>query len=171
MLSQKMSEAINQQINAELYSSYLYMSMAAYFEDTGLPGFAHWMMVQAQEEMTHALRFYQHLNERGGRALLKAIEAPPSQWDSPLACMQAVAEHEAKVTSLINGLMRLAREEDDYASESLLQWFVKEQVEEEASVAEVVGKLKLVDQAKGGLFMLDKELAGRAFTMPPDLTF
>ncbi|KMY67844.1 ferritin [Desulfocarbo indianensis] len=170
MVSQKMTDAINEQINAELYSAYLYMSMAAYFEDLQLPGMAHWMVVQSQEEMSHALRFYKHLNERGGRAILKAIEGPETQWAAPLACFQAVAEHEAKVTSLINGLMRLARQEDDYASESFLQWFVNEQVEEEASAAEVVGKLKLVAETQGGLFMLDKELAARVFNMPPDLT-
>jgi ferritin len=166
MISQKMTDAINGQVNAELYSSYLYMSMSAYFEDIQLPGCAHWMMVQAQEEMTHALRLYQHLNERGGRAILKAIDGPETEWESPLACFKAVAEHESKVTSLINGLMALARTENDFASEGFLQWFVNEQVEEEASAAEVVGKVKLAQETQGGLYMLDKELAGRAFNMP-----
>lgn len=170
MLSQKMTDAINEQINAELYSGYLYMSMAAYFEDLQLPGCAHWMTVQAQEEMTHALRLYKHLVDRGGRALMKPIDGPATEWDSPLACFQAVAEHEAKVTSLINGLMSLAREENDFASESFLHWFVNEQVEEEASAAEVVGKIKMVEQTQGGLYMLDAEMAARVFTMPPDLT-
>lgn len=170
MISPKMTDAINQQINAELYSSYLYMSMSAYFEDVQLPGCAHWMVVQAQEEMTHALRLYQHLIERGGRALMKAIDGPETQWDSPLACFQAVAEHEAKVTALINGLMALAREENDFASEGFLQWFVKEQVEEEASAADVVGKVKMAQDAQGGLYMLDKELAARVFTMPVGMT-
>jgi ferritin len=170
VISPKMTDAINEQINAEIYSAYLYMSMAAYFEDLQLPGCAHWMMVQTQEEMTHVLRFYQHLNERGGRALMKPIAKPETKWDSPLACFQAVAAHEAKVTSLINNLMRLAREENDFASESFLQWFVNEQVEEEASVAEVIGKLKLVKETQGGLFMLDKEMAARVFAMPPGLT-
>ena len=170
MLSQKMTDAINEQINAELYSGYLYVSMAAYFEDLQLPGCAHWMTVQSQEEMTHALRLYKHLIDRGGRALMKPIEGPETEWDSPLACFQAVAEHEAKVTSLINGLMSLAREENDFASESFLHWFVNEQVEEEASAAEVVGKIKMVEQTQGGLYMLDTEMAARVFTMPPDLT-
>jgi ferritin len=165
-----MTDAINQQINAELYSSYLYMSMSAYFEDVQLPGCAHWMVVQAQEEMTHALRLYQHLIERGGRALMKAIDGPETEWDSPLACFQAVADHEAKVTALINGLMALAREENDFASEGFLQWFVKEQVEEEASAADVVGKVKLAQDAQGGLYMLDKEMAARVFTMPTGMT-
>lgn len=170
MISPKMTDAINKQINAELYSSYLYMSMSAYFEDLQLAGCAHWMVVQAQEEMTHALRLYRHLIERGGRALMKAIDGPETQWDSPLACFQAVAAHEAKVTSLINGLMALAREENDFASEGFLQWFVKEQVEEESSAADVVGKIKMAQETQGGLYMLDKEMAARVFTMPVDMT-
>lgn len=170
MISPKMTDAINQQINAELYSSYLYMSMSAYFEEVQLPGCAHWMVVQAQEEMTHALRLYQHLIERGGRALMKAIDGPETEWDSPLACFQAVADHEAKVTALINGLMALAREENDFASEGFLQWFVSEQVEEEASAAEVVGKVKMAQEGQGGMYMLDKEMAARVFTMPTGMT-
>ncbi len=170
MVSQKIADAINEQVNAELYSSYLYMSMAAYFEGIQLPGCAHWMMVQAQEEMTHAIRLYKHLNERGGRAMLKAIDGPETEWESPLACFKAVAEHESKVTSLINGLMRLAREEGDFASEGFFQWFVNEQVEEEASAAEVVGMVKLAQETQGGLYMMDKEMAARVFNMPADLT-
>jgi ferritin len=164
-----MQKAMNQQINAETYSAYLYMAMGAWFESIQLPGFAHWMMLQAQEELTHSLRFYQHLVERGGRATMLPIEGPPNEWDSAQACFEAVAEHERKVTGLINDLVTLARSENDYASENFLQWFVKEQVEEEASVDEILGKLKLVKQTEGGLFMLDKEMAARVFTMPADL--
>ena len=171
MISAKMQEAINQQINAELYSAYLYMSMAAYFDHLQLPGFCHWMKVQVQEELSHVVRFYNYLSERGGRALMAAIEAPPSEWESPLECMQAVLEHERKVTGLINQLMNLAHDERDHASTSFLQWFVDEQVEEEASVEAILGKLNLVQGAAGGLFMVDKEMGGRSFTMPADLKF
>jgi len=170
VISDKMAQAMNQQINAELYSAYLYMSMAAWLDGQELPGFGHWMKIQAQEEMTHALKFYGHLNERGAKAVMKAIDAPETEWDSPLDCFKDVAEHEAKVTALINDLVSLAREEKDYASEAFLQWFVSEQVEEEASAAEAVGKLKLAGQAPGGLFMLDKEMAARVFNMPVWLT-
>ncbi len=169
MISQKMQEAINRQINAELYSSYLYMSMAAYFEHLQLAGFCHWMKVQVQEELSHAVRFYNYLCERGGRALMAGIEAPPTEWESPQECMQAVLDHERKVTGLINDLMNLAQDERDHASISFLQWFVDEQVEEEASVDAILGKLRLVQSAPGGLFMLDKEMGGRTFTLPVDL--
>ena len=169
MIGQPMAQAMNQQINAELYSAYLYLAMAAYCESLQLAGFAHWFKVQAQEEMTHALRFSSQLSERGGRPTLGAIKAPPASWNSPLACMQEVAAHEAKVTALINDLVALARQEKDYASENFLQWFVAEQVEEEANVAQVVGALKLVGDQGNALFMLDKEMGARVFTMPLDL--
>jgi ferritin len=170
MLNQKMEAAINGQINAEIYSSYLYMSMATYFDAQQLPGMAHWMRVQAQEEMTHAFKFYKYVSERGGRVLLTAIDGPPTDWDSPLAAFSAVAEHEAKVTALINGLMDLALETKDHTTGSFLQWFIDEQVEEEASVSEVVGKLNMVEKTHGGLYMVDKELGGRVFNMPTGVT-
>jgi ferritin len=163
-------KAFNDQINAEAYSAYLYMSMAAYFEAQQLAGFAHWFKVQAQEEMTHVLRFYNFIHERGGRVILGAIKAPGTTWDSPLACMEAVLKHEQYVTSLIHDLVGLARKENDYASENFLQWFVKEQVEEEASAEGAVGKLRLVSETPGGMFMLDKDMAARIFNMPIDLT-
>ena len=166
MLNEKMEAAINGQINAEIYSSYLYMSMATWFDDTQLPGMAHWMRVQAQEEMTHAFKFYNYVNERGGRVLLTAIEGPPTDWDSPLAVFKAVAEYEAKVTGLCNGLMDLALELKDHASVSFMQWFIDEQVEEEASADEVVGKLKLIEGDASGLFMMDNELGARVFNVP-----
>ena len=170
MIKPKMETAFNKQINAETYSAYLYMAMAAYFEQQQLPGFAHWMIVQAQEELSHSMIFYRFVNDAGGKVALDAIAAPPGKWDSPLACIQAMLVHEQHVTRLIHSLMTLARKEDDYASEVFLQWFVKEQVEEEAGVNEILGKLKLAGKSDGALLMLDKEMAGRVFVMPGILT-
>ncbi len=170
MLNPKIEKAFNEQINAETYSAYLYLSMAAWLDAQQLGGMAHWMKVQAQEELTHSLRFYSYVNDRGGKVVLKAIAAPETKWDSPLALFQAVLKHENHVTSLINKLVALARKENDYASDNFLQWFVKEQVEEEASAEAVIGKLNLISQTQGGLFMLDKDLGARVFTMPLDLT-
>jgi ferritin len=166
MLNKKMQEAINSQINAEIYSSYLYLSMSAYFESINLSGFASWMRAQAQEEMVHAMKFYDYVNERGGRVILGAIEAPPSEWESAVAVFDATYQHEQKVTGLINDLVDLAIEEKDHATNNLLQWFVSEQVEEEASASGVLNKAKLTGDAPGGLFMLDQELGARVFTMP-----
>lgn len=166
MLSKKMEKALNGQINAEMYSSYLYLAMSAYFESTGLGGFSRWMQAQAQEELTHAMKFYHFVNERGGRVMLEAIEAPTSKWKSPLAVFQATYAHEQKVTGLINGLADLAVKEKDHATNSFLQWFVTEQVEEEATAGDIVNKLKLVSDAPGGLFLIDRELGARAFPAP-----
>jgi ferritin len=161
-----MQEALNGQINAELYSAYLYLSMEACFQSTNLPGCANWMRVQTQEELTHAMKIYDFVNERGGRVTLKSIQQPPIKWDSPLAAFEAAYKHEQKVTGLINTLVNLAIEEEDHAANSFLKWFVNEQVEEEASVDEVVQKLKMVETAPGGLFMIDKQLGQRVFTPP-----
>ena len=166
MLNKKMQEAINSQINAEIYSSYLYLSMSAYFESINLSGFASWMRAQAQEEMVHAMKFYDYVNERGGRVILGPIDAPPSEWESAVAVFDATYKHEQKVTGLINDLVDLAIEEKDHATNNLLQWFVSEQVEEEASASGVLNKAKLTGDAPGGLFMLDQELGARVFTMP-----
>ena len=168
MLSKTMQNAFNEQINAELYSAYLYLSMATYFKEKSLVGFARWMECQAMEEQFHAFKMYGFVNERGGRVLLKAVDGPPVDWDSSLAVFKAVAEHEAKVTGLINKLVDLAIKESDHASNNFLQWFVSEQVEEEASAADIVQKMKLVEKAPGGLFMLDQELGKRVFTVPPE---
>jgi ferritin len=162
MLSEKMQDAINGQLNAELYSSYLYLSMNAYFKSINLDGFANWMHYQAQEELTHAMKFYDFINQRGGRVNLLQIEAPPSQWNSPQAVFEATLEHEQKVTGLINELVELALSEHDHASNIFLQWFVSEQVEEEENVTGVLEQLKLMGEAKGGLFMIDRELAKRS---------
>jgi ferritin len=166
MLNNDMEKALNAQVNAEMYSAYLYLSMSAYFQSKSLGGFASWMRVQAQEEMVHAMKIYDFINERSGRVILAPIEAPPTEWNSPLATFEAVYEHEQKVTGLINELMELALEKHDHATNIFLQWFVSEQVEEEDSANDVVEKIKLVGDAKGGLFMLDRELGQRVFTPP-----
>lgn len=161
MLSKKMEQALNDQINAEYFSSYLYLSMSAYFEAENLPGFAHWMSKQALEERVHALKIFGYINERGGRVILKGIKAPETQWKSALDVFQASYKHEQLVTSLINKLVDQAIKEKDHATDAFLQWFVNEQVEEEASASAIVEKLKMVKNAPGGLFMLDRELGAR----------
>ena len=168
MLSQKMQEALNDQINAEYFSSYLYLAMAAHCEAINLDGFANWLRVQTQEEMAHAMKFFGFVLERGGRVELKAIEAPPSQWESPLAIFEATLKHEQYITDRINKLVDLAVAESDHATNAFLQWFVSEQVEEEATADGILQKLKLMADAPGGLFMLDRELAQRTFTPPAE---
>lgn len=163
MLSDKMQEALNGQLVAELYSAYLYLSMAAYFDAANLPGFANWMRVQAQEELTHGMRFYDFVNERNGRVVLGPIEGPPTEWDSPAAAFEHVLSHERKVTGLIHELVKLAAEEKDQATGDFLQWFVKEQVEEEESAEAVLRKVKA---AGAELAALDGELAARVFKPP-----
>ncbi len=167
MLSDKMQDALNGQIVAETYSAYLYWSMAAYFESVNLSGFARWMKAQAQEELVHAAKFFDFVVERGGRVTLDAIDAPPTEWDSPLAAFEHAYEHEQKVTGLINNLVDMAVAQRDHATRNFLDWFVDEQVEEEASADGVVQKLRLIGDAPGGLFMLNQELGQRVFTMPP----
>ena len=162
MLTEKMQTALNGQLNAELYSSYLYLSMNAYFKSVNLDGFANWMYYQAQEELEHSLKFYDFIIQRGGKVVLTQVEAPPTEWDSPLAVFEATLAHEQKVTGLINDLVEIALEERDHATHIFLQWFVSEQVEEEESVGGVLEQLKLMGDAKGGLFMIDRELAKRS---------
>jgi ferritin len=166
MLKKKIEAAFNEQMNAEMYSAYLYLSMAAYFESTGMPGFANWMRVQAQEEMVHAMKFFDHIIERGGRVTLKAIEGPETEWDSPVKVFEHVYQHEQKVTGLINNLVDLAIEESDHASRSFLGWFVDEQVEEEDSASTVLDRVKMIGGSGNGLFMMDRELGQRVFTPP-----
>ena len=166
MISKKMEDALNEQVNAELYSAYLYLSMESYFKSQNLNGFANWMRIQTQEEVMHATKIYDFINERGGRVILKAIEGPPTEWDSTLAVFKAVYEHEQKVTGLINDLVDLAIKEKDHATNSFLQWFVNEQVEEESTADEIVQQLKMVENAPGGIFMFDRELGQRVFTPP-----
>jgi ferritin len=166
MISKKMEKALNEQVNAELFSAYLYLSMEAYFRSLNLNGFANWMRVQTQEEIMHAMKIYDFIDERGGRIILKAIGGPDTQWDSPLAAFEAVYKHEQKVTGLINNLVNLAIEEKDHATNTFLQWFVNEQVEEESSADQMVQQLKMMEKAPGGMFMLDRELGQRVFTPP-----
>jgi ferritin len=166
MISKSMEDALNEQVNAELYSAYLYLSMESYFKAKNLNGFANWMRVQTQEEVSHAMKIYDFINERGGRVTLKAIEGPETTWDSTLSVFNEVYKHEQKVTALINNLVDLAIKEKDHATNSFLQWFVNEQVEEEASADEIVQQLKMVEKAPGGMFMLNRELGQRVFTPP-----
>jgi ferritin len=161
-----MQNALNDQLVAELYSAYLYLSMAAYFEASDLPGFANWMRIQAQEEATHGMKFFAYVNERGGRVTLGQIDAPPTEWDSAQAVFEHVVEHERKVTGLINELVNLAAAESDHATHNFLQWFVGEQVEEEASANAVLQKVRLAGDTGGGAFMVDRELGARVFTPP-----
>jgi ferritin len=165
-----MRNALNEQINAELYSSYLYLSMASYFKRLNLEGCARWMEVQALEEVTHAMKFFDFVNNRGGKVDLKAIEGPQTSWGSPLAAFEAVYEHETKVTRLIYNLADIAIEEKDHATGNMLQWFVTEQVEEESSADAIVQKLRLIGGDGGNLYLLDQELAQRVFTPPPGTT-
>jgi ferritin len=161
MISKAMQDAINDQINKELYSSYLYLSMAAYLEDQNLKGFAHWMRVQEGEEREHAMKFYDFLMDRGGQVALKAIDAPPTQWKSNLELFKEVAAHEAKVTASINALYELAVKEKDYPAQVLLQWYINEQVEEEKNAAEIVAQLEMVEARGTAVLMLDHRLSKR----------
>ncbi len=161
MINSKVETALNEQVNAEIYSSYLYLSMSSYFSSINLSGFAQWMKSQALEEMVHAMKIYDYINERGGRVLLTAIDAPPTSWDNPVVVFTETLAHEQKVTGLINNLVDIAIAEKDHATNIFLQWFVSEQVEEEASVDEVLQKLKMVGDQGHGLFMMDRELGAR----------
>ncbi len=166
MLKENVQDALSGQLNAEMYSSYLYLSMSSYFSSTGLAGFANWMRVQAKEELLHAMKLYDYINERGGRIVLKPIEGPPTEWKSPLDAFEHTFRHEQMVTGLINGLVDLAIAEKDHATNNFLQWFVSEQVEEEASAGDVLQKVKRVGDNTSSLFILDQELATRIFTPP-----
>ncbi len=161
MISKEMQDALNGQINAEGYSSYLYLAMSAYLHSINLRGFAHWMRVQTQEELGHSIKIYDYVNGRGGRPVLKQIEAPPSDWKSPLEVFEAAYGHECMITGLINTLVDKAISEGDHATNVFLQWFVTEQVEEEATADDVVQKLRMVGDSPGELLILDRELAGR----------
>ena len=161
MIKSSVEKALNDQLNAEMYSSYLYMAMAAYFEDINLNGFAHWMTVQAGEEMEHARKFYSFIFERDGRVKLGAIDEPPFKWKSPLDAFENAYNHEVKVSGLIHKLVDLARKEKDHATENFLGWFVAEQVEEEASAIEVVNHLKMIKDSVNGLYMLNAHLGKR----------
>ena len=166
MLHSRMEEALNKQINAELYSAYLYLAMAAKFADLGLPGGTNWMKVQYQEEQTHAQKIYDYVLERGGGVELADIKAHAKEWTTPLAMFEYTLAHERHVTDLIGDLADLSLELRDHATHNFLQWFIGEQVEEEASADDMVQKCKLAADAPGGLYQFDKELAARVFTPP-----
>ena len=161
MIKEKMQNALNNHVNAELYSAYIYLSMSAYFESINLRGFAHWMKVQAKEEVGHAMRIYNHLIERGGRVILSAIETPQDEWKSSLEAFKAAYEHEVKITGMINELVELSKTEKDNAAYYMLQWFVNEQVGEEQQTDEIAQKLRMIKESANGLLMLDKHLGKR----------
>jgi ferritin len=166
MINKKVRDGFNKQIQHELYSAYLYLSMAAWMHSKGMDGMAQWLRVQTMEEMTHAMKFFDHIIERDGTVELLEIEKPPASWDSLLDAFKAAYKHEQFITGKINDLAKLAGSENDYASNSLLQWFVDEQVEEEANASKNVQNLEMVGDSGNGLLMLDREMGMRTFTMP-----
>ena len=168
MLPKKIEKALNEQINAEFYSAYLYLSMSAYLNDISLTGFAGWTRAQYEEEMFHAMKMYDFVLERGGKIKLKAIETPKHQWKGIIDVFEDILAHEQKITGLINDLVSLGIDERDHATVNFLQWFVDEQVEEEASVSDLLAQLKLVGGNGSGLFMLDRETAQRKFVKPAE---
>jgi len=166
MLSKKIEKALNHQINAEFYSAYMYLSMASFLDRMNLHGFSNWMRVQFEEEQFHAMKFYDYVLERGGEVKLLPIEKPPHKWKDIIDVFEATKKHEEEVTKMINELVNLAIEEKDHATVNFLHWFVDEQVEEEASVEELLSQLKLVQGTGSGLFMLDREAKQRSFVPP-----
>lgn len=166
MISEKLQEAFNDQINKELYSEYLYLAMKVYFQEQNLQGFVNWFDVQVQEEHAHAMGMFDYLNERGGKIDLRAIEKPVVEGNTPLEIFEHVLRHEEYVTSRINHLMDVAEEVRDRAAMHLLDWYLKEQVEEESNVGGVLATLRLIGEDKHALLMLDKELAARTFVAP-----
>jgi ferritin len=161
MFGEAIQDAMNEQMKNEFYAAYQYLSMAAYCESENLPGFAHWMRAQAREETEHAMKFYDFILDRNGRVVLQAIEGPVVEFGSPLEVFERALEHEQKVTAMINDLYGLAVRENDYASQTFLQWFVTEQVEEEKNAGDVVETLKMIGDKSEALFLLDRELARR----------
>jgi len=166
MISKKLEKAINEQINKELFSEYLYLSIAAYFQAQNLDGFANWFHVQTQEERFHAMKFFNYLLDRGGEVELGALEKPEKDFKNPLYAYEAALAHEQFITKSINELMDLAIAENDHSFKSFLQWFVDEQVEEEANAEKLIAQLKLINNDGNGLLNLDRELALRVFTPP-----
>ncbi len=169
-LSKKMETALNKQVNAELYAAYLYLSMGSHFESVNLKGLAAWMGAQAKEELFHAMKIYDFIHERGGRTVLAAIEKPKLSWKSPLEVFRDAYAHEVSVTVMIDGLVDMAIKEKDHATFNFLQWYVKEQVEEESQTDEAVKKLQLIGKDPNGLFMFDQQMGARvpifAFPVP-----
>lgn len=170
MLSDTMLNALNEQITREFQSAYLYMGMAAHFEAENLSGFAKWMRLQAQEESCHALILYNYVCDRGGRVALGAVEAPPSAFGSVKEVFEKTLAHERYITESIDALMALAVKESDNATRVMLQWFVTEQVEEEANVTHILARLEMVKGSKNGVFMMNRNLGARAFSIPAPLS-
>lgn len=166
MINEKVGKVLNDQVNKELYSSYLYLSMSAYFSDLGLLGFANWMRIQAQEELAHAMLIYDFLIDRGEKVILASVDTPPNTWNSTLDVMDEVLKHEVYVTGLINNIVTVAEEVKDRATMSYMNWFVDEQVEEEANAQDIISKLKLIGDDKSALYLLDKDLSARVFVQP-----
>ena len=170
MINPKMEAALNKQINEEFYSSFLYLSMSAFFESISLTGFANWMKIQSQEEYVHATKFYTYLIQKGGRVQLEAIQKPKTEWKNVLDVYEETYAHEQKISALVNNLVDLALEVKDHATNSFLQWFVNEQVEEEANVTKILDDLKMIADNKSILFMIDREMGQRVYTPPADTT-
>lgn len=170
MISKNLEEALNAQINAEFWSAYLYLSMSAYFEAEGKSGFANWFKVQFKEEQAHAEILMNYVQDRGGRVCLRPIDAVPTEWNDALDVFQATLAHEQKVTALLNNLYYIAEEEKDYATRSMLTWFIDEQVEEEKNAKDYIDHLTLIGDNGYGLYQLDKELAARVYNVPAPLT-
>jgi ferritin len=164
MISAKMQKALNTHLNEEFYSSYLYLSMAAYFEAKNLKGFANWMRIQAAEEQMHGMKFFNFILQKGGKVSLGEIGAPKIEWKSIPEVFSDTLKHEQKITGLINKLVEIAMLEKDFATNNFLQWFVTEQVEEEANVEEIIQKIEMIGDNKSGLYMLDNELGARVAT-------
>ena len=169
MIGKKLNDAMNEQIKNELESYYIYLSMAAWLHSKALDGMGHWMRVQAHEEMLHAMKFFNHLIDRGGKVALKDLKQLKTQWKSPIEVFQDALEHEKFISKKINDLMSIARQEKEYASEPLLAWFTDEQIEEESNASKITEQLETVGADKSGLLMLDRELAARAY--PPGSPF
>lgn len=167
MISKQMEAALNEQVNKEFYSAYLYLSMAAYCHTIGLPGFGHWMRIQYEEEIMHVTKFYDYILSQGGEVHLLKIEEPPKTFGTPIEIFQMSLEHEQFITRSIHDLMTLAISEKDYATQALLQWYVTEQVEEEANANDILAPLRMVVNDKGGLMMIDQQLASRPMPTPP----
>jgi ferritin len=163
MLAKRIQTAIDEQINAEIWSAYLYLSMSAYFERQNLRGFANWMKIQWQEEVTHAIKFFDYVHSRGGQVSLKPIGAVPVDWKNAIETFNETLAHEQHVTALINNLANIAVEEKDHATNSMLQWFIAEQIEEEANAERILVQLKMIGDNGYGMLMLDRELATRVF--------
>lgn len=170
MISEKMTQALNDQVNREMYSAYLYMSMSNHCNEVGLKGFANWFMVQYHEEMFHAMKIYEYLQRQGARVALAAVEAPPEEFASPLDMFTKTLAHEQFITRSINDLMEIAVADKDHATQIFLEWYVTEQVEEEENDNDIIAQLKLIGDNPQGLMMLDRELAGRATTVPTDFS-